>query len=82
MQNHTASSLSLDLYALAVLLHLTEITMSFKALHKRLDGMKIARLHNGRVVVALLYGLPDLCWGLAELVQLTHVFWTVCGQPV
>lgn len=54
--------------------------MALEALHKGLDGMEVTRLHDGRVVVALLDGLPDLRWGLAELVELTHVFGTVCGQ--
>lgn len=74
------SSLSLDLRALALFLHLTEVTVALKALHESLDSMEVTRLHDGRVVVAFLDGLPDLCWGLAELVELAHVFRTICGQ--
>jgi hypothetical protein len=73
-----ALSLSLDLYALAIFLHLAEVAMALKTLHERLDGMEVTRLQDGRVVVAFFDGLPDLCWGLAELVELAHVFGTVC----
>lgn len=73
-----ALSLSLDLYALAIFLHLAEVAMALKTLHERLDGMEVTRLHDGRVVVAFFDGLPDLCWGLAELVELAHVLGAVC----
>lgn len=77
-----ASSLSFGLHAAPNLFRLVHTSTALETLHEHLDRVKVARLHDGGVVVAIHDWFPDLRRRLAEFVELAHMFGTACGGSV